>query len=924
MTALRLLAIFLLFAPGLANAQVPVRVGNYPGYGRVVFEFANPTGFDVAEDGGRLLITFAGAPALAAAKGLPRNVRAIQGSAGSATLVLVPGARFRSSLQGNRVVIDVLDPVPVRPGRNALRSVRTPPAALPAAATPSVPPVAVSVAAMPTIVAEAPQAVPVAPVIQEPLPRSAVSTVALAIRPDSILIPFEPGVGAAGFRRAELGLVVFDRRVPLDLGALNAGPAFAAASVQLGQATTMLTVPLPANQVLVLKREAQGWRVTATGDPVSSVPVEVEPSPAGLLLKLASPGQVVTVADPSTGLALLIGTVSPMAGDPAVSASPAVAPARRAPGYALAPTWLGVVVEPLSDLIELRPAASGFTLASPGVPATTVPAPAEAFTRRFDLPDLPVAALTQRLTAQIAAAASAPPRARSRDRMAVAQSMLSLGMATEAQAVLGLIAAEDPVAAVDPNLTGLMAIAALLAGRSPEAAGLDDPRLDGTDEIALWRGIRDAMRETDAQAGRGLARLLPLASAYPDALRNRLRPMVIEAAVMTGQTASVVAALAQSDDLTLDFARALQRERDGDTPGALLAFDALAAGRDQLTQVRAGVRAAELRLRNGTLTPAQAADVLERQAAIWRGDARESRMRLRVAELRTAAGAFRPALEVLRDTERLFPDQQPAIRASMAAVFQAMLAQPQAVPPLELVMLASDYAALLPDGAGSGLAALLADKLMALDLPSRAVPVLATLLAAASPGAGRAAIGARLAQMQLESAAAPAAEAALKASSAPDLPAPLGEQRALLLARARVAQNDLPGATAGLLALGTAAADDLRATLLSQAADWPRSVAALSDLIAKTVPAEGPLSDGMQDAVLRQATSAVQAKDSALLAELPRRYASRLSGARAELFNLLTAVPLRSPADLPRSATELSLARSLPDRLQQLSAQNLK
>jgi len=260
----------------------------------------------------------------------------------------------------------------------------------------------------------------------------------------------------------------------------------------------------------------------------------------------------------------------------------------------------------------------------------------------------------------------------------------------------------------------------------------------------------------------------------------------------------------------------------------------------------------------------------------------------------------------------------------MAAVFQAMLAQPQAVPPLELVMLASDYAALLPDGAGSGLAALLADKLMALDLPSRAVPVLATLLAAASPGAGRAAIGARLAQMQLESAAAPAAEAALKASSAPDLPAPLGEQRALLLARARVAQNDLPGATAGLLALGTAAADDLRATLLSQAADWPRSVAALSDLIAKTVPAEGPLSDGMQDAVLRQATSAVQAKDSALLAELPRRYASRLSGARAELFNLLTAVPLRSPADLPRSATELSLARSLPDRLQQLSAQNLK
>ncbi len=917
MIALRWMAILLLIAPALANAQAPVRVGNFPGFGRVAFEFANPTGFAVAEDNGRLLVTFEGAPALAAVKGRPRNVRAIQGTAGSATLVLVPGARVRSSQNGNRVVIDVLDPLPARLAHNAARSapaLATPPAAV---ATPSLP----AATALPAAGAEALQAAPVLPVVQEPLPAP---IAAQAVRPASILIPFEPGVGAAAFRRAEFGLVVFDRRAALDLTAIEASPAFAAASVQLGQVTTVLTMPLAAGQSLALMREAQGWRVTAADNPMPASPIDVDPSPAGVLLKLDNPGQVVTVADPSTGLALLVGTINPAAGASAAGSGPAMTPTRRAPGYALAPTWLGVVVEPLSDLIELHTVASGFMLASPGVPATAVPPQAEAFTRRFDLPDLPVAALTQRLTAQIAASAAAPPRARSRDRMAVAQSMLSLGMATEAQAVLGLIATDDPIAAVDPNLTGLMAIAALLAGRSPEAAGLDDPRLDGTDDVALWRGVRDAMRETDAQAGRGLARLLPLASAYPAALRSRLRPMVIEAAVMTGQAASVAAALAQPDDPTLDFARALQRERDGDTAGALLAFYALAAGRDQLTQVRAGVRAAELRLRDGALTPAQAADVLERQAAIWRGDARESRMRLRVAELRTAAGAFRPALELLRDTERLFPDQQPAIRAAMASVFQTMLSQPQAVPPLDLVMLASDYAALLPDGANNGLAALLADKLTALDLPSRAVPVLAALMAAAPAGPARAGIGARLAQMQLDNAAAPAAEAALRESDAPELPAPLIEQRTLLLARARVAQNDLPGATAGLLALGTAAADDLRATLLTQAADWRGSVAALSDLAAKTVPADGPLSDGMQDIVLRQATSAVQAKDTALLADLLRRHGARLAGPHADLFRLLTAASLHSPSDLPRTATELTLARVLPDRLQQLSAQNLK
>jgi hypothetical protein len=80
----------------------------------------------------------------------------------------------------------------------------------------------------------------------------------------------------------------------------------------------------------------------------------------------------------------------------------------------------------------------------------------------------------------------------------------------------------------------------------------------------------------------------------------------------------------------------------------------------------------------------------------------------------------------------------------------------------------------------------------------------------------------------------------------------------------------------------------------------------------------------MQDIVLRQATSAVQANDTALLADLRRRYGTRLTGQRADLFHLLAAAPLRSPSDLPRMATELALARVLPDRLQGLAAGNLR
>jgi len=921
MTLLRWLIVALLAVPGLASAQGIVRVADYPSFGRVVFEFAVPTAFEVVEEGDRLLIVFDGAPSVGAAPRLPRNVRAIQGGAGSATIVLAPGARFRSFRERSRVGIDVLDPTPNRGVRSSARPGQTPVASTlsnPASEiAPSVKP------EQPAVTIAAALAVPVVPMRHDTLPNPSqpeppsIATPVVA-RPASVLLPFEPGVGAAAFDRANAGVVVFDQRMPVD-AALLRGTAFADATVQLGQTVTVLAVPLEPHHALALLREPKGWRVTVTDNDIPAASLSLEARPLGLLLKLDHPGQVVTIMDPSTGLALLVGTVNPATG-----AGPALAPARRTPGYTLMPTWLGVAVEPLSDLVELRLATDGFVLSSPGIPsAENAPVPVSAsFTRRFDLPDLPLPALLQRLKAQVAAAAAAPPRARTTDRMAAAQSLLSLGLATEAQAVLALVATEDPAAAADPNLTGLLAIAALLAGRSPEATGLDDPRLDGTDDVTLWRALRDAMRDSDPEAGRGLARLLPLANAYPIALRDRLRPLVIEAAVASGQAASVASALAKTDDAALAFARALQSERDGDAPAALLAFDALAAGRDQLTQVRAGVRAAELRLRCGLLTATQAADALERYAAIWRGDARESRMRLRVAELRTAAGAFRPALDTLRDTERLFPELQPAIRAAMAAVFQAMLAQPQAVPPLELITLASDYAALLPDNVGSDISALLADKLAALDLPNRAGPMLATLMAGALVGPARAGIGARLAQMQLEDAAFAAVEATLNASDASELPAALVEQRTLLRARAQAARGNLVNAVADLVALGTAAADDLRAKLLSQAADWKGSLIALSDLAAKVVSADGPLSEAMQDVVLRQATSAVQANDTALLADLRRRYGARLSGARADLFHLLAAEPLRSPSDLPRTATELALARLLPNRLQTLSAQN--
>ena len=286
---------------------------------------------------------------------------------------------------------------------------------------------------------------------------------------------------------------------------------------------------------------------------------------------------------------------------------------------------------------------------------------------------------------------------------------------------------------------------------------------------------------------------------------------------------------------------------------------------------------------------------------------------MRAAELRGQAGEWRGALDALREIETAFPDQKEAARARMAGVMQAMLAaEGSSLSSLDVVLLAMEHAdAVMGGEGGAALSRLLAAKLSALDLPARAIPVLQGLMRGVPPGEARATLGTRLAQVLLEGDEPGAALAALEGSAAANLPDPLPETRALLRARVLAAQGGTAAAAEGLAALGTAKADDLRATLLAKAGDWPGAAAALADLAAKLVPAAGPLDAAAQEIMLRQATAAAQAGDALMLRTLAPMV-ERLSPPRDALFRVLTAAPVTAVSDLPRAARELKLARALP------------
>ena len=128
----------------------------------------------------------------------------------------------------------------------------------------------------------------------------------------TLQLPFGPGTGAAAFRRGDEVVVVFDERRPVDLADLRGNPAaaaaFADARVQLLEAATVLRLTLPAGQGLRLSRDDDGWTLTRVAAPPPLLPIQGDVVAGAMRLTAAAPGAVVSVPDPLTGGALLVGT----------------------------------------------------------------------------------------------------------------------------------------------------------------------------------------------------------------------------------------------------------------------------------------------------------------------------------------------------------------------------------------------------------------------------------------------------------------------------------------------------------------------------------------------------------------------------------------------------------------------------------------
>jgi hypothetical protein len=370
-------------------------------------------------------------------------------------------------------------------------------------------------------------------------------------------------------------------------------------------------------------------------------------------------------------------------------------------------------------------------------------------------------------------------------------------------------------------------------------------------------------------------------------------------------------------DPSLQLARAMLLEAEGDAEAALAAYDALDAVRDRRARALALRRAAELRLATGRHDAGGAAAALERTLSAWRGDAGEGELRLRIAQLQRQAGRPLSAFDGLREAELLLPDLVSRLREEGGTALADAL---RTEAPFAAVTLFDTHADRLPPGAATDeVLGVLAERLAALDLTERAAVVLRRAAPRAATPEARARHGAREAALALAGRNAAGAQAALQASAAGDLPAPLVQERALLEARALAWLGEGERAAERFRAAGAAGAPEL-AELLASRRDWAGAAAALRQVLGFGPAAPGTMQDPpRQELIARVAAFLALAGDEAALAGLREAHAAEMAGSPlAEPFALLTGGRVSGMAELARVSRDVELARVLPARLEVL------
>jgi len=738
-------------------------------------------------------------------------------------------------------------------------------------------------------------------------------------------VPWSEATRLALFRRAGALWLVFDRPGRFDLSALaglkipglTAQPvAGAGAALRLAGLDRLGAAP---------KQEGTAWiialqpRAEAAASELAVLPFA--PSEGGvpaptLMLRTATPGPVLRLADPEVGDEIMV--------VPVANAGEGVLAPVTWPAFRILPTIQGIAVELSGDGVEVAARDDGVTL---GVAATarafgpadtasgvaleeseameeTTIAAIPAVDRLFDLPAWRLedrggyASVEAELNRAVI---EAPEADRDLARIALARFYFAHDRSAEAAGLVDLVRHDRQSTADDPELLLIAAAARILMGEiDPARSLLSAPVLDGEVEAEPWRGMIAAADGHWESAASDFVAAPTLLDDYPPAMRTVLGQQAAEAAIRSLDTVGaaewverlkVEAPDAAAADHVL-YLEGLLARVEGRTGEARDAWEKAAQSRDPETRARAQFGLTDLLLETAEIDGADAIPELEALRFGWHDDGLEFDILHRLADLYLDAGRLRDGLRLMRQLVADHPDHPgaPAILAAMDKAFRGAFETEGESPatPFEALALYDEFPELTPTGAeGDRILQGLAERFVQIDLLDRAAALLEEQVSHRLTGAEKARVGARLAVIRLMDDRPEAAIAALAKSDGADLDPALAADRRRLEAEALAQLGRVPEALVLIEPDQDPEAAKLKVRIYWQAKEWAAAAAAIETLLADAKPEQITAEDARR--VKSAAVALTLADDSAGLAALKQRFGPAMAETPdAAAFQLLT------------------------------------
>jgi len=748
--------------------------------------------------------------------------------------------------------------------------------------------------AAPVEVAEAPQIEP-EPERPNPVPPGGVvhMTAAMSNGQVQLTFPWANPNGAAVFRRGAAVWVVFDAAAIIDVSRAPRGlKQFSTVQAVKGEDYSAVRIASPVGTPVFASNLGGTWTISLGSGPQGQAsPIRIGRDdvggPAALKAEIAGSTRAVRVQDPVVGDTLSVVT--------ALGPSKGVQMRREYVQMAVLPSAQGLGMESYVDDLHVEREGD---LVHIGRPTGLALSPVFAQVRQIEaslgapqpasMPGLiddvnwprtgetgflgRYSQLLNAATEEGAVAKDAPIAA----RMALARFLVGSQLSFEAIGLLNDIARTNPEVLDNPEFRGLRGISRVMARRYKEAqADFASPALSDDPSIALWRSYAAAQLAQWPEARSHFLDGSEAFGLFSPAWKQRFARADAQAALalgdIDGADRSIKLALSDKaeplEELATRLIQAQVIEAKGQPQRALGVYQAIMKAPTESLTAPATLRATQIKLQLGQISPVDAANVFAGLRYRWRGDATELETIRALGQLYLSQGRYREALEAFKSAPPAQADKPESIQiqADLTNAFRALFLDGAAdgLEPVQALALFYDFDLMVRK---------LVRRLVDVDLLDQAANLLKYQVENRLDGVPRAQVATDLATIYLMDRKPELALQAINNSRTTVLPNALNAERRLIEGRALMNLGRLDGAEEMIERDTTREGQDLRTEIAWKRKDWPTAGAMFEKSLGDRFKLPQALTSEEEGKLLRAGVSYSLAGDDAALARLYSRY----------------------------------------------------